>query len=159
MPRRDAASSNPDQNPDQNLDHGVPSPPEPRLAAARDLLLGLLLLTAAWAVGEGIAAVLAWLPLPGSVWGMLLLFGALQSGLLPEARVQRASALLVRWLGLLFVPVGVGIVAYGELVRTHAAAIVVAIGVGTVLTLAAAAVCAAALERWQRGRSGAGGER
>ncbi|MDZ7708431.1 MAG: CidA/LrgA family protein [Trueperaceae bacterium] len=112
-----------------------------------DLLVGGALLVAAWVVGEGVAALLPWAPLPGSLWGMLLAFAALEAGWLPEARIRRAAQALVRLLGLLFVPVGVGVVAYGELVAQHAVAIVVAIVAGSVITLLASAAAASATSR------------
>jgi holin-like protein len=118
-----------------------------RAAAAGELALGLALLTAFWGAGAALAAWLPGVPLPGSLWGMLLLFAALRAGLLPEARVRRAAALLVRWLGLLFVPVGVGVAAYGELVARNLVALTVAIGVGSLLTLVVAGVVARALLR------------
>lgn len=120
--------------------------------ALADLLRGGALLVAAWILGEGVATLLPWAPLPGSLWGMLLAFAALEAGWLPEARVRRASQTLVRLLGLLFVPVGVGVVAYGELVARHAVAIAVAIVLGSVVTLAVAAAAAAAIERRRRER-------
>ncbi len=148
--------------------HAPRDPKPPKRAAARawggtrraafaDLGVGLVLLTALWAVGAGIAALTPWLPLPGSVWGMILLFLALERGWIPEVRVRRAAALLVRWLGLLFVPVGVGIAAYGPLVREQWLAIVLAVGLGTVLTLGVAAGAAALLAR--ASDSDTGGER
>jgi len=118
----------------------------PRALALADLLVGGALLIAAWALGEGVAALLPWAPLPGSLWGMLLAFAALEAGWLPEARVRRAASTLVRLLGLLFVPVGVGVVAYGELVARHATAIGVAIVAGSIVTLLASAAIAAAVD-------------
>ena len=118
--------------------------------ALADLLVGFALLVVAWALGEGVAALLPWAPLPGSLWGMLLAFAALEAGWLPEVRVRRAASTLVRLLGLLFVPVGVGVVAYGELVARHAVAIVVAIVAGSIVTLAASAAVASATSRLGR---------
>ncbi len=115
--------------------------------ALADLLVGGALLVAAWAVGEGVAALLPWAPLPGSLWGMLLAFAALEAGWLPEVRIRRAASTLVRLLGLLFVPVGVGVVAYGDLVARHAVAIAVAIVFGSVVTLLVSAAAASATSR------------
>ena len=114
-----------------------------RLAGALDALLGGAVLTAFWALGEGVARLLPASPLPGSLWGMLALFAALSAGWLPERRVRRASAFLVRWLGLLFVPVGVGVVVYAELVARFAVAIGAAIVLGSLVTLLATAAAAA----------------
>lgn len=100
-----------------------------------DALRGLVVLTLLWACGEGLAAVLPSVPLTGSLWGMVFLFALLWMGWLPEALIRRASAALLRVLGLLFVPVGVGIVAYGPLVVDNALALIVAIALGSLMTL------------------------
>lgn len=99
----------------------------------------MIILTLLWAVGEGLAALLPSVPLTGSLWGMVFLFALLSSGRLPERLVRRAAAALVRILGLLFVPVGVGIVAYGPLVMANAWALFAAIVVGSLLTMAVVA--------------------
>jgi holin-like protein len=123
------------------------------LPAALDGALGLAILTGFWAGGDVLARVLPGFPLTGSLWGMLALFAVLSAGWLPERRVRRAAAFLVRWLGLLFVPVGVGVVAYGELVIREAGAIALAIGVGSAATLVASAWAAAWVARRRRGRA------
>ena len=119
-----------------------------RLAGAADALAGGALLTAFWALGEAVARLLPASPLPGSLWGMVALFGVLSVGWIPERRVRRAASFLVRWLGLLFVPVGVGVVAYGELIARFAVAIGAAIVLGSVVTLVATGFAAA----WIAGR-------
>lgn len=119
----------------------------PALRPPLDALRGLAILTAFW----GLGAVVAWgLPLPvtGSMWGMVLLFVALRAGVLPERWVARASRILIASLGLLFVPVGVGIVAYERLVLDNGLAIAVSLGVGSLLTVLAAA--GAARAAWRR---------
>jgi holin-like protein len=116
-------------------------------AAVLDGAVGLAILSAFWAAGEGLARALPAAPLTGSLWGMLALFVALSGGWLPERRVRRAAAVLVRWLGLLFVPVGVGVLAYGELLARQAGAVALAIGAGSVATLLATAWAARRVAR------------
>jgi holin-like protein len=123
------------------------------LAAFLDAAAGLAILTSFWVAGEALARALPGAPLTGSLWGMLGLFASLSTGWLPERRVRRVAAFLVRWLGLLFVPVGVGVVAYGELVVREAGAIALAIGVGSLATLAATVLAAAGVARGRRGRA------
>lgn len=103
-----------------------------------DLARGVAVLTALWAVGAGLRTVIA-LPLPGSLWGMVLLFLLLRLGWLPEAWVARAARTFLAALGLLFVPVGVGIVAYESLVRANLLPITVALLVGSAVTVCVAA--------------------
>jgi len=88
-------------------------------------------------VGEGLARDFGLLP--GSLWGMLLLFFALRLGL-PEDRVAPAAGVLLRWMPLFFVPVGVGVLAYKDLLLSHAAAVALALVLGTLFTLAVPAL-------------------
>ncbi len=49
------------------------------------------------------------IPLPGNVAAMLLLFGLLCTGAVPERLFERSSALLSRHLAFFFVPIAVGL--------------------------------------------------
>jgi len=89
---------------------------------------------AAWLAGEELARAIGLLP--GSLWGMVLLFLALRLGL-PENAVAPAAGFLLRWMALFFVPVGVGVLAFAPLLLKHAAAVGLALGLGTLLTLGA----------------------
>jgi len=102
-------------------------------------LTGFLLLWAFYALGEGLVRLFPWVPLSGSLWGMVLLYAALAAGLLDEGRVGAAARPVLRGLGLYFVPVGVGVLAFEALLRAHAGAVALALVLGTLLTLAATA--------------------
>jgi holin-like protein len=52
-------------------------------------------------------------PLPGNVAGMLLLFGLLCSGIVPQRLFERSSILLARHLPFFFVPIAVGLMNLG----------------------------------------------
>lgn len=85
-------------------------------------------------VGE-IAARLGLLPLPASVTGLILLYAELTvRGKLPEDLGVLADRLL-RFLGMLFVPAGVGVIAYLDVLRAEALPILVAVIGGTAITL------------------------
>lgn len=58
-------------------------------------------------IGEALY-LLCGLPVPGSVWGMILLFLLLCSGFLKLGRVEKAADLLIGAMPLMFVPVAVG---------------------------------------------------
>jgi holin-like protein len=73
------------------------------------------------------AVELAHLPLPGNVAGMLVMFAALSSGLLPLRFVEEGAGLLVRNLPLFFVPMAVGFLNQGHLLATRGVAIAVAL--------------------------------
>lgn len=100
------------------------------------------MLVSCWSLGVAVERLIPASPFPPSVTGMVVLWIGLERGWIPERRVRTVASFLVRYLGLWFVPIGVGIVGYGDLVRRHAGAIVVTIGVGTALALATSA-CAA----------------
>lgn len=80
------------------------------------LVRGFTLLLAFLAVGEW----LAWrvsLPIPGNVIGMALLTVALLTGIVRLRWVADAADALLSRLGLFFVPPGVGVMLYFDLIR------------------------------------------
>lgn len=107
-----------------------------RLADAGRLVPGLLVLLAFGFAGEWIADALR-LPLPGSVVGMLMLAAALRLRWVPARVVQGAAELLIRNMALLFVPAGVGLMVYGDLLAREWLPIVVASAVSTVAVMMA----------------------
>jgi holin-like protein len=86
------------------------------------------------------------LSLPGPVLGMLLLLVALAWPAL-RAPVQAATEGLLEHLSLLFVPIGVGVVAHLGVLGHHAPAIVAALVVSTWVGLAVSALVLRALWR------------
>jgi holin-like protein len=75
------------------------------------------------------------LPVPGSVLGMVLLTGALQLRWIRLAWVRPAADLLLRHMGLLFVPPGVAVLVHAELIRAEWLPIVAGSAVSTVAVL------------------------
>jgi holin-like protein len=96
--------------------------------------------------GEALSRILH-LPIPGSVIGMVALAIALDRRWVAEKAVDGPARLLVRGMGLLFVPAGVGIVAQGDLLRTQWLPIVGACLVSTVVVMATVALLQQRLER------------
>lgn len=96
---------------------------------------GLAVLLVFFLAGE-IASGLG-IPLPGNVIGMLLMTGALASGLLKPSRVEGAADTLLNNLAFFFVPPGVGVMVHAQLIGDHVAAISVAVifAAGIVLVL------------------------
>ena len=86
------------------------------------------------------------LPLPGPVLGMLLLLVALAWPAL-RAPVQAAAEVLLAHLSLLFVPIGVGVVAHLGVLGDHAPAIAAALLLSTWIGLAVSALVLRALWR------------
>jgi holin-like protein len=107
-------------------------------AEARRVVPGLVILVALFFVGDAIAEV-ARLPLPGSVVGMLILAALLRVRWISVRFVQPAAELLIRHMTLLFVPAGVGLMVYGDLLAREWVPIVVASTVGTLAVLIAVA--------------------
>jgi holin-like protein len=99
-----------------------------------------------YGAGEALASV-ARLPVPGSVVGMLLLAGVLQAGWLPLDVVRPAAEFLIRIMGLLFVPPGVGLVVYFELIGREWVPITAAAIASTLSVLLVAGVMQQRMER------------
>lgn len=98
------------------------------------LAIGFAILLAFLWIGGWVADA-ARLPLPGSVAGMLLLAAALRMRWLPAAWVEDAAALLIRHMAMLFVPAGVGVMAYGGVLRGEWLPIAAASAASTVAVL------------------------
>ena len=99
-----------------------------RVIAGVGLLLGFLLL------GSLVSDVLG-LPLPGSVLGMVGLWGALEIGIVRLDWLRDGATALLGVLGLLFVPAGVGFVAFVDAGWPWLGVVAVT-GVGAVATIA-----------------------
>ena len=102
--------------------------------------------------GEFLARILS-LPVPGPVIGMALLFGTLvirghMGRPLPQSMQQTANALL-QHLSLLFVPAGVGVMVYLQLIADEWLPITTALIVSTIGGMAVTAMILRALLRRQ----------
>ncbi|HPQ94258.1 MAG: CidA/LrgA family protein [Thiothrix sp.] len=104
-----------------------------------DFLFGITVLLVYQLIGEIITRLLQ-LPVPGPVIGMLLLFASLFLHHNLEQRLDAASASLLTHLSLLFVPAGVGVMAHFGRLEEQWLPILVALVLGTLLTLAATAL-------------------
>lgn len=67
---------------------------------------GIILLISA--LGEGLRVLLP-LPIPASVYGLILMLGALMGGILKIGQVEEAADFLVEIMPVMFVPAGVGL--------------------------------------------------
>ena len=83
------------------------------------------------------------LPLPGSVIGMVLLTVSLHAGILRSHWVAPAANLLIRHMGFLFVPPGVGLMVYFGLIRREW----LPIGAGAVFSIVAVLVTVGMLQQ------------
>ncbi|MBD3894274.1 CidA/LrgA family protein [Halomonas sp. ML-15] len=102
------------------------------------LIVGMSLLLGCQFLGESLARGLA-MPIPGPVLGMLILLLALMiHGRVPSA-LRKTGEGLLRYLTLLFVPAGVGMMVHGRLIMADLWVIGVTLVVSTAVTLAVTA--------------------
>lgn len=99
------------------------------------LVAQTILLCAVYWVGDQIALV-SGLPIPGNVFGMILLFGLLCLGVIKLQYIQEAADFLLKHMLFFFVPFAVGLMNWGQMFYDHA------------LVLAAAVIIAAVVPLW-----------
>ena len=108
-----------------------------------EALRGLALLLLCQAAGEALVHATGW-PLPGPVVGLILLLGLLPFEPLRRP-VSAAADLLLAHLSLLFVPVGVGVITYLDLVGRYGWQLLVTLLLSTWIGLAVTALLLRAL--------------
>ncbi|MGL4820174.1 MAG: CidA/LrgA family protein [Bacilli bacterium] len=94
-----------------------------------ELLVALLIFISANELGYWIVD-LSGVPIPGNVVGMLLVFILLLSGVLPLSRVERLADFLLKHLAFFFIPIAVGLMAYGSLLAENGFTILIALVIG-----------------------------
>lgn len=100
------------------------------------MIVGLLWLLGCQLVGETVVRLLD-VPIPGPVVGMVLLLGVLRlRHPADDDPIVTVGSRLLDHLQLLFVPAGVGVVAYAATLRDHALPLGVALVVSWVVGLA-----------------------
>ncbi|WP_203362684.1 CidA/LrgA family protein [Bacillus sp. REN10] len=57
------------------------------------------------------------IPIPGNVFGMMVLFLLLMTNLIPVRWVERGASFLNKHLSFFFVPIAVGLMMYGGLIK------------------------------------------
>jgi holin-like protein len=92
---------------------------------------------------------------PGPLCGMLLLLGFLFATGGPSQELRSVSSTLIDHLGLLFVPAGTAVIAYGGLFAHEGFAIVAALFVSTTVAVHIGGVVAERLTRRPRTRTDA----
>lgn len=59
------------------------------------------------------------IPIPASVFGMLALLLLLLTGVVPDRFIALGAAFLNKHLAFFFIPIAVGLMAYGDLIRSN----------------------------------------
>ena len=103
--------------------------------------------------GEALSR-LAGLPVPGPVVGLALLVAAALAWPALQREVEEVADLLLRHLSLLFVPAGVGVLQYVDLLRREWLPLLAVVVLSTALTLAVSALAFTAMAK----RGGRGGD-
>jgi holin-like protein len=116
------------------------------------VIVGLLQLVLCQLVGEFIAHATN-LPVPGPVIGLVLLFILLQlRAPRPDSSLVHAADGLLKHLQLLFIPVGVGVIAYWSLLARAWLPVVGGLAIGWLAALLAAAGVGVAVLRLEARR-------
>ncbi|WP_273431073.1 CidA/LrgA family protein [Chitinibacter tainanensis] len=102
------------------------------------MLYGITIIFATLFAGEALSRLLQ-LPIPGAVMGMLLLtlIAILRRGL--DRRVVDAAGAMLRYLGVLFIPAGVGLMTLGDEIGRQGWALLATLLISTVMTMAGTA--------------------
>jgi holin-like protein len=109
------------------------------------MVRGLTLLLSFQLCGE-ILSRLFGLPFPGNVLGMGLLLIALKAGWVQIKWLEEAAEMLLSNMALFFVPAGVGVMVYGDLIAAEWLPITVAAVVSTFVVMAVTGRLAQKLE-------------
>jgi holin-like protein len=115
------------------------------------MVRGFAILLALQFVGEILSRGLV-LPIPGNVLGMGLLLLTLWMKIVRVEWVEEAAELLLSHLALFFVPAGVGVMVYFDLIGRQWLPIVVATVVSTFVVMAVTGLVASRLDRKGGGR-------
>ena len=91
--------------------------------------------------------------IPGSVLGMILLFLALFFKVVKPEKVKDVATTITKNMAIFFVPAGVGLMVYAELVAQSFVAILTAIAGSTILTIIVVALVQDNIEK-RRNKTG-----
>ncbi len=92
------------------------------------------------------------LPLPSSIIGLIILFGALQSGLVKLDTVQSLAGTLLDYLVLMVVPVCISIMQYLDIIRADLWVLIGASAISTLLVLVVTGKSYEWLRHWQKNK-------
>ena len=90
----------------------------------------ILIITTICGVGQVLEFLIP-LPIPAAIYGFVLLFLALCTGLLKESHISETADFLISGMGILFVAPAVNILAYYDLIAPQLAKIALVVVVST----------------------------
>lgn len=80
-------------------------------------------------------AMIPWLPVPGSIWGLLLLTLLLEKGIVNTRTIETTCRFLIKNMAFFFIPPGVALMLYFDLIARQWIPITVATVVSIILVL------------------------
>lgn len=95
-------------------------------------LRAFVLIYACLYAGIFIASLLP-ITIPGSIIGMLILFVLLALQIMPPKWVNPGCNILIRYMALLFVPIGVGVMQYWDLLRAQLGLVAISCTISTLV--------------------------
>lgn len=76
------------------------------------------------------------LPIPASIYGLVIMFAVLASGILPLDKVRDTGKFLVEIMPLMFIPAGVGLITAWDTLKSICIPVIVITLVSTVIVMA-----------------------
>ncbi len=110
------------------------------------LLKQFLIIIAFSFVGEGLHAILP-LPIPASIYGIVLLFTALEMKWVKVSDIDKTCAFLIEIMPIMFIPAAVGLLKSWDVVKDSIVAYAVVTLVTTVVVMYAAGAVSQAIIR------------
>lgn len=107
-----------------------------------------ILLAMLWG-GKGLNLVIP--AIPEGIWGLLLLFFCLVSGIIKKAWILPIARLFNRYMPICFLPICVGIMNYGDVLRSHFVDLVLANIFSSIISLLLIAFVAEKLSGKEKG--------
>lgn len=104
-------------------------------------------------IGEILHALLP-IPVPAGIYGIVLLFVALQTGIVPLAEVKDASKFLIQIMPLMFIPAAVGLIDTWEILAPSWWQFLVVAVVTTVVVMAVSGLVTQAVIRAKKRKAG-----
>ena len=102
--------------------------------------------------GEAFQALIP-LPVPAAIYGIVLLFAALATGILKEEKIAETAKFLISLMPVLFVAPAVKVLQYWELIAPNIAAILIITAASTVLVFAVSGLATKWLQRRKADKS------
>lgn len=95
-------------------------------------------------IGEALNALLP-LPVPGSIYGIIILFTLLMTGAMKVDAIRETSAFLIQIMPVMFIPAATGLLASFDLLAPKLSAYAIIIVVSTVAVMAVSGLVTQAL--------------